>query len=107
MHQFVAFHQLHAQRNVFGNRKIGEYGKILIDYLDALLNGNDRGQLRKQRAIEGDAAGIRRINAGNDLDERRFSAAVFPHQAQNLAGIDFQINIVQHAMAGERFIDSL
>ena len=101
MHSLAAFHQLHPQRDVLGHREVGEDGEILIDHLYALLDGNDGVQRGEDRAVQGDAAGIRRVDTGDDLDERGLAASVFAHQTEHFAGKDLQVDIVQHAVAGE------
>ena len=45
------------------------------------------------------------MHACDDLDERRFSGAVFSKQCVNFAGADIKANIVEHADANERLGD--
>ena len=47
------------------------------------------------------AAGLRRLDAGNDLDQRRLARPVFTDQAMHLAGLQRQIDIAKRVHAAE------
>ena len=65
------------------------------------------------RAVEGDGlavhldrAGRRLVDPGEDLDERRLSGAVVAEQAQNLAAVDFERDVVKYVDRAERLVDA-
>ena len=74
------------------------------------VSGVERRLLRYQRQAEGVSAvhraGIGQQVAGQQLEERRFTAAVAPHQGEPLAGFDLQRRLVQqgHTVEGQRYL---
>ena len=57
-------------------------------------------------AVERDLAGVRLVDAGQDLDQRRLAGAVLADQRGDLAGIEREADIVQRAHAGEALRDA-
>ena len=102
----LALGQLLVQGDVFGHREVGEEGKVLVNDLDALTDGVDRMEVLVVLAVDGDRARIARIDAGDDLDQRGFAAAVFADQAVDLARLDAQIDVLQRVHAGKGFVDT-
>src|SRR5262249_30807089 len=52
-------------------------------------------------AGEEDLACIRRIDARQDLDQRRFSRAILPKECMDLAMVEIEIDMVESQRAGE------
>ena len=76
------------------------------------MHGADRGGERVTRgselhrqAVKHQTSGIRLIDAGHDLDERRLSCAVLAHQRVDLAGPDLERDIVERTDAREALAD--
>jgi hypothetical protein len=80
----------------------------MIHQLQFLMNDADAGGLRFARArerdrlaINEDFAGILRIDAGEDLHQRRFAGAVLAHQRMDFAGDQLEPDVVQRPDAGK------
>ncbi len=57
--------------------------------------------------VDDDApARLRRLHAGDDLDQRRFSGAVFPDQAMHLPRLQHEIDILQRGDAAKALRDA-
>ena len=54
------------------------------------------------QSIQQDAALLRPVKAGQQLDQRRLAGAVFTDQRQRLAGPDVQVDIAQGRLLGSR-----
>ncbi len=65
----------------------------------------DRLQVQEPLIANGDRAGIRPECPGDDLDERRFAAAIFAHEAANLARSQGQRHVAQRLHTSERLAD--
>ena len=103
--ELVAVGKLCVEGEVFHDREVGEDGKILIDDLNAAGDGVARRYLAKALAGKLDIAGILLIDAGNDLDQRGFAAAVLTGQAVDLAGLYLQRDVFERLYAGKGFAD--
>jgi len=60
-----------------------------------------RGDAADLGAIDRDGAAAQRIEAGNDVDQRRLARAVRPDQAQDLALAHIEIDIAQRLQSAE------
>ena len=103
--QLPAGGDLGVDGQVFHDGQVRENGQVLIDDLDAELGGLGRRDLGDHLVLEDDLAFVLRVDAGDDLDQRRFAAAVFTGQAHNLAGSDCKVHMVEGVNACERFAD--
>ena len=56
-------------------------------------------------AVEGDGAGILRVDAGQDLHEARLSRPVLAHQGENLTPVELETHILERLHARERLTD--
>lgn len=76
-----------AQKHRFRDGKVRDQVELLVDNADA--GGFDGCRVAEgQRAtVEGRAAAVGLINAGEDLDQRRFTGTVLANQAMNLPGL--------------------
>ena len=52
------------------------------------------------------AAGIWRMNAGQDLDQGRFAGAILPHEAVDLARLDRPVNGIERDCSTEALSDA-
>ncbi len=93
-------------RDILGNREVGEQGQVLVDDLDAAPDAFGRIQPCAFLAADQDAAArLRRLHAGDDLDQRRFARAVLAGEAVHLAGGNVHVDAVECADAAEPFRD--
>ena len=70
---------------------------------DAEIAGGLLVELAEFRAVEQDAALAARVDAGDDLAERRFAGAVLAEQRADLAAVDAHRDVVERPHAGEGF----
>ena len=77
-----------AEEDVFGNRQLVEEHGFLVDGGDAGVDGGLRAGKGDRLAVDQDLAFVRAIDAGQDLDERRFAGTVFADQRGDLARIE-------------------
>jgi len=103
--QLPAGGDLGVDGQVFHDGQVRENGQVLIDDLDAELRGLGRRDLGDHLVLEDDLAFVLCVDAGDDLDQRRFAAAVFTGQTHNLAGSDCKVHMVKGVNACERFAD--
>ena len=82
--------------DVLGDRKIGAEVEFLGDDGDPSRLGSRRPAEGHWLAIEEDGPRRRLVDAGEDLHEGRFPGAVLANEAQDLACMDFQGDVVKH-----------
>jgi len=61
------------------------------------------GELSDVSALEGDLTFIRRRNAGDKVDQRRFPGTIWADEAENLSGIEVKGYFVSRDHAAEAF----
>src|SRR6516165_4249824 len=78
------------------------------------MDGADAGGERVARrgkfdrpAVEEDATRIRPVEAGDDLDQRRFAGAVLAHERMDLARAELERDAIERPHAGEGFADRI
>ena len=65
-----------------------------------------RGLLERDRlAVHLHRARCRLVDAGEDLDQRRLAGAVVAEQAQHLARLHLERDVVKHVDRAERLVD--
>jgi hypothetical protein len=97
--------RLVSQRHVLGDREVREQRRLLVDDRDAQrarLLGRQVGQLL---AVERQRAGVGRVRAAQDADERRLAGAVLAHQGQHLGALHVERHVLQGAHAAERLAE--
>ena len=62
-------------------------------------------RMRHVLAVVGNGPAIERVDAGEDLDERRFARAVLAEQRDDLAASDAERRVGKRLRAAETFID--
>ena len=96
-----------ADRNVVGDREVGDQREFLKDADDArLIGGRRRGEC-DLAPLEQHAALVGLDHPGHDLDERRFAGAVLAEDRVNLAGFDREIRLLQRLDASIPLGDAL
>src|SRR5208337_2265412 len=73
-----------AEQDIFRNAYVGEKAELLIYGADAEFDGVARIPNCDRLAVEGDFARVRLNRAGQDLDERGLSRAVFAAHRQHM-----------------------
>ena len=86
--------------------RLGENGKVLINHLDAAVDGVHGLHFLYLFSIDPDGTLIGVMNTGDRLDQRGFSAAVLAGQAVDLAFSDLQVYSFECVYAAERFLDA-
>ena len=94
-----------AHEDVAPERELVGEGALLVDGLDAQRAGLLDVHPRDSLAAEVDLAFVRLVDAGDDLDERRLAGAVVTEQADDLAGPELQVHILENVHAPERLRD--
>jgi hypothetical protein len=86
-----------AENEILGDRQAGD-----SEQFGRLMNGHDARLMRRQRRGEtnpapGDdkLAGIGRNDAGGNFRQRRFARAIGPHQREDLAARDRQVDRIE------------
>ncbi len=80
-----AAHRLAAHEEVPHDRHQRNGGEVLVDRGDAEIERVARARKMHRPAVEEDLAGIGRMDAGEDLDQRRLAGAVVAEEAADLA----------------------
>ena len=92
-----------THENIFGDGKIVEHRRFLMDGGDAFFPGGAWAGEADRRAVERHLARVGAVDAGHDFDERRFARAVLADQAHDFASAQRQRHVVERAHAGEGF----
>jgi hypothetical protein len=108
--QFGAAHKeqrprLAADKDVLHHRQIRHQVQFLIDDGNADLLGVVWVVDVQRLAAEKEFAAVHRVDAGEDLHQRRLAGAVLADQPENLAGGDMETHIFQRLHTGEGLAD--
>src|SRR6516225_11385127 len=76
-----------------------EYGR------DAPAPGGDVAQRGGGVPVEAHLAGVRRVDAGQDGDQRGLARAIAPDQAEALGGLQAQVHAAQRVRPAEPLVD--
>ena len=106
IHQTVALRQA-LEQEVFRHRHLRQHGKFLMHDADAGAVGVGRGSRAIGLAVKDDLALVGRIDAGEQIDERRLAGSVLAEQHVPFAACDLQGNAAQRDHAGEALADRL
>ena len=96
-----------ADRDVVGDREVGDQRQLLEDAGDAGRMGRGRRCKRDRLAVEQHAALVGRDDARHDLDQRRLAGAVLAEDRVNAAGLDHEVGVLQRAHAAVALGDAL
>ena len=92
-------------RDVLGDRQVGEERWLLVDGGDAERAGAAGIHRRHDVAVDDELAAIRRLGAGDDLDEGGFPRAVLTDEGVHFARTEIEGDPLEGADAGKRFGD--
>ena len=76
-----------------------------MDHRDAVLQRVERRSELDLLALELEGAGVGRVDAGDDLHQRRLAGAVLAHQRVHMAALQAELHVVERQHAGERLAD--
>jgi hypothetical protein len=93
--------------DVLFDREVGHEVELLIDDGDAEVLRLARAVEHDRLPVEDDLAGVRLIDPGEDLHQGALAGAVLADQPQDLAGMDFETDVLQRQHAGEALGDPL
>jgi hypothetical protein len=86
---------LATEEEILGDVEHRDDREILVDGLDAVVAGVDRGVERDRAAVDADLAIVRLEGAGENLDERRLSGAVVADEREDLALVYLYVDAAQ------------
>ena len=95
--------RLAADPDVFRHRHEVHQVEFLMDHRDAVAQRVERRTQADVLALEAEGAGVWRIDAGDDLHQRRLAGAVLAHQRMDVAALEAERHVVERQNAGERF----
>ena len=95
-----------AKVDVFRDREGAHQLEVLVNHPDAGGNRVDRRGEGDRVAVDDDLTGIRPIEAGENVHERRFAGAVLAEERVDFAAPHFQIDAGIGEHAGERLGDA-
>ena len=84
-----------AEEDVLRDRQLGEKNEFLVDHMDAGVFRLLGRRPAARDAVEDDLAAIRRVGAGDGLDQCRLAGAVFAEQRVDFAGFRLEIHSVE------------
>ena len=80
--------------------------EVLVDDLDAERAGVLGAVQVHHVALEPDLAGVEGVDAGDALDQGALAGAVVTDEGGDLAGVDLEVDTVQHLHRAEALVDS-
>jgi hypothetical protein len=101
-----ASRELRAEEKVGGDVAGVDQRQILVDRRDAGFHrvlGAGQGQ---GLTVEQQLALVRRVETGDDLDQRGLARAVVAEQGQDLAGADLEVDVLERLHVTERLADA-
>jgi len=98
---------LPAEEQVGDDVEVVAEGQVLVDGGDAELGDVARPRDHDRLAVEDDLPGVRVVDAGDDLDQRRFACSVVADQGDDLAGKDLEVDAVEGLHGPEALGDVL
>ena len=100
-HEAQAVERLAANPDVFRHRHVIHQVEFLMDHRDAVLQRVERRSQTDFLALESEGAGVRLVDAGDDLHQRRFARAVLAHQRVDVAALEAERDVVERQHAGK------
>ncbi len=99
--------RLAADPDVLGHRHVVHQVELLMDHGDAVLERVERRGQLDLLALQPEGAGVGRVDAGDDLHQRRLAGAVLAHQRVDVAALQAERHVVERQHAGEGLADAL
>ena len=94
-----------AHEDVFGDGYVAAEHQLLMDDADAVLAGVRNAVDLDVLALDADLPGVHRVDAAEDLDQRRFASAVFAQQGEDFTRMQGDVDVFQHLVAAEALVD--
>ena len=95
-----------AEIDILGDAQLRKQHKFLVDDVDAGFLGLPWRGPAPLCAVVMDGSGIRRMGAGDHLDQRRLPGAVLADQRVDFAGVCLEIDRIQRLYAGKCLRDA-
>ena len=92
-----------GHRDVLADAHPLDQAEVLVDERDRLAHAGVAGRVPVGHAVDDDVARVRRVDAAEDLDQRRLPGAVLPEERDDLAAPDVHRHVGQRPRAAERF----
>jgi hypothetical protein len=103
IHKPEAPHRLAPNPNVFGHGHVRHQVQFLVNHGDSRIQGGERRREFHRFALQANFAGVRLIDPGDDLHQRRFAGAIFTHQGVDGPRADLQLDSVERDDTREGF----
>ena len=91
-----ALHGKAADEQIFERRQLVDDGQFLVDDRNAGVARFARRHQGVRHTVEHDLAASRLVNPGENFHQRRFAGTVLAEEDVNLAGMDVEIDALQH-----------
>ncbi len=98
--------RLASEKDVRGGVEGVDQLELLMDHADAEPAGVGGSVHHHRRAVDGDLAGVRPMDAAEDLHQRRLARAVLADQPDDLAGSHVEVHSIERDHAGKSLGDS-
>jgi hypothetical protein len=99
--------RLAADEHVPGDRHLRDHGRVLVDGLDAAGHGLLRRPELDLLALDEDPAAVRRMGAGEHLDQGRLAGAVVADEPHDLAGLGMEVDVDERMHAAVPLLQAL
>ena len=96
-----------AEQQVVDDARIADQAEVLMHHRDALRERVARAGGAVRAAGERHAAGVGRVDAEDDVAQRRLAGAVLAEQAVDLAGTDVERDAVERGQRAEALADAV
>jgi hypothetical protein len=100
-------HPLPAQEHVLDDVEVVAQREVLVDRVDAEGSGVARGADAHRLALPVDLAAVRRVDAGDALDEHRLAGAVVADEGGHLARPHVEVHVDERLHRAEALGDAL
>ncbi len=90
-----------AEHQVLGNRQVRKALQLLLHGRDASSQRVARGSERDRCSVQTDGSRVGRLDAAEQLDQRRLARSVLADEPQDLACLERQVDALERGHAGE------
>jgi hypothetical protein len=95
-----------AEGDVLGDGHVLHQHEVLVDHADAVVDGIGRRMDHNALAVQVDLAGIRLVEAVENLHQRAFAGAILAQQGMDLPGPHLEVHVVVSQHAGKALDDA-
>ena len=108
--EYILFLRLTIEQNIFGGRKAGNQGKLLMHHADAGMQRIKRRAEADLLAVKQDVAVIPTgiaddFHAEKDFHQRRFACAVFTDETEHFTCVQREVDVFENLVAEEILLD--